>query len=134
MKVIPPTQKEMAFKQVQRILMLNPLAMSQYYTNLFSSFKSMMLIMGDEENYKELDKRVKWIEKWISDEFNPLLLEEAELRMWNNWDLLSGFEVNGQLITQMDINSKLEEIKQWLVQLSFEYMGYIRWTQVLRVD
>lgn len=134
MKVIPPTTKELAFKQCQRVLMLNPLAMSQYYTNLFTSFKSLMMIMNDRDNFMELDKKIKDIEKWLSDEYNPLTLEEAELRMWNNMDLLSGFEVNGQLITQMQINSKLEEIKNWLNSLSFEYMSYIRWTVALRME
>lgn len=134
MKIIPPTDKEVAFKQCQKLLMLNPLTMSQYYTNLFTSFKSLMILMGDERNYNLLNKKIKDIENWLSDPLNPITLEEAELRMWNNMDLLSGFEVNGVLITQMEINSKLEEIKNWLIQLSFEYMSHIRWTIPLKME
>jgi hypothetical protein len=93
-----------------------------------------MMIMGDEDNYKQLVAKIKEIEEWLSDEYNPLTLGEAEHRMWNNMDLLSGFEVNGQMRTQMDINSRLEEIKQWLTSLSFEYMTYIRWTIPLRME
>lgn len=93
-----------------------------------------MMMMGDEENFKELERKIKEIEIWLSDEFNPITLEEAEQRMWSNMDLLSGFQVNGVLITQMEINTKLEEIKQWLNQLSYEYMAYIRWTIALRME
>jgi len=114
--------------------MLNPLAMSQYYINLFTSFKSLMMIMGDRKNYQELIKKIKGIEAWISDEYNPLTLEEAELRMWNNMDLLSGFEVRGQMITQMEINVKLEEVKQWLTEIHFSYMEFIRWSVPLRME
>ena len=108
--------------------MMNALAMPQYYTNLFNSFRSLMYMMGDEENFKELNKRIADVEAWISDDYNKITLQEAELRMWNNMDLLSGFQVNGVLITQMEINFRLEEIKQWLLSLSFEYMQYVRWT------
>ena len=88
--------------------------------------------MGDEESFRELEKRVKQIDEWISDDLNPLTLQEAELRMWNNMDLLSGFEVRGEMITQMEINAKLDEIKQFLIQLHFSYSRYIRWTIPIR--
>jgi hypothetical protein len=132
MKVIPPSSAEISWRQTSRFIMMNPLMMSQYYTNLFTAFKSLMMIMGDEDNFKQLEKMVKDVENWISDDLNPLTLAEAELRMWNNMDLLSGFEVNGQMITQMEINSKLEKIKQFLIQLHFEYSRFIRWTIALR--
>lgn len=132
MKVTPPQASEISWKQCQRFLMMNPLMMSQYYTNLFTAFKSLMMIMGDEDNFRQLEKRLDEINKWISDDLNPLTLQEAELRMWNNMDLLSGFEVKGEMITQMQINAKLDEIKQWLIQLHFEYSRYIRWTIPIR--
>jgi len=134
MKVIPPNSSELAFRQIERILNLNPLAMSQYYSTLFTAFKNLMLMMNDEDNFNELDKKMKDVEKWLSDEFNPMTLSEAEMRMWNNMDLLSGFEVNGQMITQMEINQRLEEIKQWLISIHFEYMRYIRWTAQIKMD
>lgn len=88
--------------------------------------------MGDEGNFRQLEKRLKDINSWISDDLNPLTLQEAELRMWNNMDLLSGFEVRGEMITQMEINAKLDDIKQWLIQLHFDYSRYIRWTIPIR--
>lgn len=100
--------------------------------NLFTSFKSLMMIMGDEENFNKLDKMIKDVEKWLSDDLNPLTLPEIELRMWNNMDLLSGFDVRGTFITQMEINSRLEMIKQYLIQLHFEYSRFIRWTIPMR--
>lgn len=126
------TSSEIAWRQASRFIMMNPLMMSQYYTNLFTAFKSLMMIMGDEENFKQLEKMIKDVEKWISDDLNQLTLAEAEIRMWNNMDLLSGFQVRGVLITQMEINSRLEMIKQYLIQMHFEYSRFIRWTQPLR--
>ena len=130
MKVIAPTYGEIAFKQCQRMLMLNPLAMSGYYTALFTTFKSLL----SEEHIQELDEKIKEIEDWLSDELNPMTLQEAELRMFNNMDLLSGFEVNNVLITQMEINERLEEIKGWLTQLLYMYLPNIRFTTPLRIE
>jgi hypothetical protein len=132
MKVIPPSANEISWRQCSRFIMMNPLMMSQYYMNLFTSFKSLMMIMGDEENFNKLDKMIKDVEKWLSDDLNPLTLPEIELRMWNNMDLLSGFDVRGTFITQMEINSRLEMIKQYLIQLHFEYSRFIRWTIPMR--
>lgn len=125
MKVVPATNSEMSFRYCRELLMLNPLAMPSYYTSLFSAFKSLL----DPEHIAELNAKIKAIEEWLSDEYNPMTLSEAETRMFQNMDLLSGFQVNGVLITQIDINQKLEEIKSWLTQLLYEYMNYIRFTQ-----
>lgn len=113
---------------------MNPLMLNDYWTQLFSSFKSMMSLFDDKENMAELDKRIKEIEEWLSDEYNPLTLSEAEVRMFQNMDLLSGFEVNGKLVTQMEINDKLGQIKRWLTELLYEYLPYIRFTQQMRTE
>lgn len=130
MKVIPPTGLEIAWKQCKQMLMLNPLAMPSYYTALFSSFRALL----DEEHIKELDKKIKEVEVWLSDDLNPMTLDEAEMRMFQNMDLLSGFEVRGQMITQMEINQRLEEIKTWLTQLLYMYLPYIRFTTPVRME
>lgn len=134
MKVIPPTNGEIVYKQCYRILLMNPLMMNDYFSQLFSSFKSMMTLFDDQYNLKELEARIKDIEDWLSDEYNPLTLSEVETRMFQNFDLLSGFEVNGVLITQMDINDRLNKIKSWLTELLYEYLPHIRFTQVMRTD
>ena len=110
--------------------MLNPLAMPNYYGALFSSFKALL----NEEHSAELDQKIKKIEEWLSDEYNPMTLSEAETRMFQNMDLLSGFLVDGVLITQMEINQKLEEIKDWLQMLLYMYQPHIRFTQTIRID
>lgn len=89
--------------------------------------------MGDRENYTILTHKIQAVEQWLSDEYNQLSLRECEMRMWNNMDLLSGFLVNGVLITQMEINEKLENIKQWLFDIYFQYMQYIRFTIQVQV-
>ena len=129
MKVIPPTYQEMAFTQCQRLLMLNPLMMSGYWTALFNTFKSLLV----DEDVEELEGMIKEIEVWLSDEYNPMTLQEMEIRMFQNMDLLSGFEVNGNIITQMEINEKLEKIKGWLTQKLYEYLPYIRFTTQIRM-
>lgn len=130
MKVIPPTYQEMSFKQCQRLLMLNPLMMSGYYTTLFNTFKSLLL----EEDIEQLDAMIKAVEERLSDDYNKLTLQEAELRMFNNMDLLSGFEVNGRMVTQMEINQWLEEIKSWLTQRLYAYLPHIRFTTPIKID
>jgi len=104
--------------------MMNPLTMNSYYTTLFSAFKSLLT---DEDN-AQLDEMVAEIERWLSDDLNKMKLFEIEMRMFNNLDLLSGFQVSGVLITQMEINERLEEIKMWLTQKLYEYLPYIRFT------
>jgi len=130
MKVIPPNNMEIAWRQCRQMLMLNPLAMPNYYGALFSSFKALL----NEEHNAELNNKIKEIEEWLSDEYNPMTLSEAETRMFQNMDLLSGFQVNGKMITQMEINQKLEEIKDWLQNLLFLYQPHIRFSQTIRID
>lgn len=122
--IIPPTWQEISFRQCQRLLMVNPLAMNTYYTTLFNAFHSLL---QDEDN-QQLDEMIKHVEEWLSDDLNQMKLFEIEMRMYNNMDLLSGFQVNNVLITQMEINEKLEEIKGWLTQKLYEYLPYIRFT------
>jgi hypothetical protein len=124
MKVVHPTWSEIAYKQAMIMLGGNYLSIPQYYTQLFSTFKLLL----DEEHIKELDMKIKEIEVWLTDDFNPLNLQEAEIRMWNNMDLNSGFQVNGVMITQQEIYSKLDEIKNWLRSLLAVYLPYIRFT------
>jgi hypothetical protein len=62
-----------------------------------------------------------------------MTLSEIETRMFQNLDLLSGFEVNGNIITQMEINERLEVIKDWLQQLLYHYLDDIRLTKVIDV-
>lgn len=134
MKVIAPTTGEIIYKQCYRMLSINPLMMNDYWTQLFSSFKSLISFFGDEDNLAELDNKIKYIEQWISDDYNPMSIAEAEVRMFQNMDLLSGFEVNGNLITQMEINHRLNDIKAWLTELLYEYLPHIRFTAQFRTE
>lgn len=110
--------------------MINPLMMSDYWTALFNTFKGLL----EEEDIKIIDTATKEIEVWMSDEFNPMTLAEAEVLMFQNMDLYSGFEVNGQMITQQEINQKLQTIKTWLQQILYgKYMPHIRFTQTMRI-
>lgn len=128
MKVIGVTYGEIAWRQCQRLLSMNSLAMNTYYSQLFASFKALL----DDDDRQILEAQIKDIEAWLSDEYNQITLHEAELRMFNNMDLLSGFQVNGVLITQMEIQERLEEVKSWLNGKLYEIMPYIRFTQQLR--
>jgi len=130
MKIITPTTDEMIWRSCERMLMLNPLAHQTYYSTLFNMFRGLLA----PQHIQELNARVKEIEIWLSDDFNKMTLHEAEVRMFQNMDLLSGFEVNGQLISQMEINTRLEEIKNWLQGLLYAYMEHIRFTVALRVE
>ena len=93
-----------------------------------------MSLFDDKDNLNELQTRIKDIEDWLSDEYNPMSMAEAEVRMFQNWDLNSGFQVNGVMITQMQINDKLGKIKTWLTELLYEYLPYIRFTAPMRTD
>ena len=104
--------------------------MSGYYSALFNTFKSLL---GDAD-VEQLDAMIKEVEEKLSDKYNSLTLAEAELRMFNNMDLLSGFEVGGKMITQMEINQWLEEIKSWLTQRLYAYLPHIRFTTPIRMD
>jgi len=104
--------------------------MPSYYGTLFASFRALL----DTQHIEQLDAQIKEVEKWLSDDLNKMTLDEVEMRMFQNMDLLSGFEVNGQMITQMEINQKLEEIKTWLTQLLYVYLPYIRFTQAVKMD
>lgn len=108
---------------------MNPLTMPTYYSTLFSTFKSLLV----QEHLDELDRKIKEVENWMSDDLNPMTLNEAEIRMWQNMDLYSGFERGGEMITQMDINAKLEEIKSWLEQLFWMYFPHIRFTVPIKI-
>ena len=130
MKVVPPTNAEIIFHQAERMLMINPLMMSDYWSALFNTFRGMI----DEEDLNILNKSVADIEEWLSDDFNPMTLDEAEVLMFQNMDLYSGFEVNGEMITQQHINQKLQAIKNWLQQLLYgKYMPNIRFTQQIKI-
>lgn len=130
--ILMPTWEEMIWKQCRTMLMLNPLAMNTYYTQLFEAFKGLFSAFGSED-YEILVKKIAEVESWLSDEYNKLTLYEAELRMFNNMDLLSGFVVNGVLITQFDIQTRLEEIKKWLNERLFVYMPHIRFVQEFKL-
>jgi ABC-type lipoprotein export system ATPase subunit len=110
--------------QAQRIIMLNQLAIPNYYTTLFNVFRGLL----DETDSLELEYKIKDIEGWLSDDMNQLKLQEIEIRMFQNMDLLSGFVVRGEFITQFEINQKLEAIKQWLIMMLYQYLQYIRFT------
>ena len=129
MKVIHPTFQELAYRNCQRLLMFNPLMMSGYYGALFGSFKALLV----QQDIELLDQMIKSVEERLSDEFNVMELSEIEMRMFNNMDLLSGFEVNGVMITQMEINQLLEEIKSWLNQKLYEYLPHIRFTTQIQM-
>ena len=108
----------------------NYLSVPQYYSMLFQTFKMLLV----QEDLVRLDAEIKVVEDWLSDRHNRLTLQEAEIRMWNNMDLNSGFQVDGVFITQQEIYQKLDLIKNWLRGLLGEYLPYIRFTQQIRVD
>ena len=130
MKVIAPTFSEIAFRQCSRLLMMNPLVIPTYYSTLFATFKSLLT----EEHALVLQYQIDDVEGWLSDDLNKMNLQEAELRMYNNLDLLSGFQVRGEFLTQMMINEKLEKIKGWLTSLLYQYLKEIRFTTPIRMD
>ena len=39
--------------------------LNDYWTQLFSSFRSMMMLFDDKENIKELHNKMKEIEDWL---------------------------------------------------------------------
>src|SRR4030042_2258845 len=122
MKVINPSYLEIAWLGASQMMRLNSLAVSGYFSQLFLSMRPLL----DEDENAELDARIKQIEDWLSDKYNQLKLYEIEMRMFQNMDLRSGFEVNGILITQIEINDKLEQIKQWLQAILYDKMKYVR--------
>jgi len=128
LKVVGVTYGEIAFNQCRRLLSMNPLMINTYYSQLFASFKALL----DDEDRQILEAQIKDIEAWLSDEYNPMTLHEAELRMFNNMDLLSGFQVNGVLITQMEIQQRLEEVKSWLTERLYSILPFIRFTMPMR--
>lgn len=130
MKVPVPTNEEIAFRQCLTMLRINPLVMSTYYSTLFLTFKSLLVF----EDIQRLNHMVKDIEKWLCDDFNKITLKEIELRMYNNMDLNSYFLVNGEEIRQLHINSRLEDIKQWLTQKLYLYLRFIRFTAPIEVQ
>lgn len=128
--VVAPTWSEIAYRQAMTMLGGNYLTIPQYYTRLFQTFRLLLV----EEDRIKLDAMIKEIENWISDEFNIITLQEAEIRMWNNMDLNSGFQVDGIIVTQQEIYQKLDQIKSWLQSLLGDYLPFIRFTQQMRVD
>jgi hypothetical protein len=112
------------------MLQINPLVYPQYYTTLFNTFKGLL----SEQEIAILDEQIKLFEEWLSDDLNPLTLQEAEMRMYQNNDLLSGFEVRGTFITQMEINQKLEQIRQWLIRVFYMKARDIRFTQQIPIE
>lgn len=130
MKVITPLHQEIAFRNCHDLLKTNPLALQNYYSTLFITFKALLTV----EDIFRLNKMIKDLEDYISDDLNPLTLREAEVRMYNSNDLLAGFMVRGIIITQLDIQEKLEDIKLWLTEKLFEYMPNIRFTMPIQVE
>lgn len=124
MKVLAPSGTEIAYKQCMELVKMNALMIPQYYTMLFLSFESLLV---DEDIYR-LRLMKKDIEDWLSDDINKLSLNEIEIRMYNNMDLNSGFQVNGIMITQMQINERLNQVKNWCTQKLYQYLRYIRFT------
>lgn len=129
MNILVPNSEEIAFKQCLEFIKLNPLTSSTYYSQLFITFKSLL----DIDDSQRLDNMIKDIETWLSDTLNEISLQEAETRMYANMDLLAGFEVNGVIITQSEILSRLEQIRMWLTQKLYEYLRYIRFTSTPQI-
>ena len=108
--------------------------MNDYYSQLFNTFKQMFEMFGGEEDKKYLDAMIKTFEEYVSDDLNPMTLEECELRMFQNMDLLSGLQVRGAFITQQDMNTMLNNIKSWLNNKLWEYMTMVRFTTPMKID
>ena len=129
--IINPTQKEVAYREILRSFHTNPLAEQTHYTTLFDACKMLL----DEEDIARLDYAVFCIEQWLSDDLNKIALDEAELYMFQNLDLYSGFQVNGIIITQQIIIKRLSDIKRWLYQtIQFDYFPRVRLTQSLPLE
>lgn len=126
MKVINPTMQEVVYRQIDKIIFTNPLMMNDYWTTLFNTARGLL----DEKDIKMLDMAIMQLEQWLSDDFNTMTLEEAEVLMFQNMDLKSGFEVNGEMITQQEILRRLQQIKNWLQRVLYsKYLPQIRFTQ-----
>lgn len=129
MNIIAPNFREIAYKQCLELIRTNPLVMANYYTQLITTFRSLL---NDEDEARMLHI-LKEIEDWLSDDLNKITLQEAEYLMYNNNDLKSGFEVNGKMITQLEINQRLQELKNWLMYKLYEYLPSIRFTQQVQI-
>lgn len=131
--VVTPTTKEMIWRTCYSQVFTNPMAMPLYYTTLFEMFKNLFFEMEDVVAYFDLLKDIREFEDYISDDLNPMTLAEAELRMFQNMDLLSGFEVRGDLITQMQINQRLEFMRKKLMQYLLQSMSEVRFLTPIRL-
>ena len=134
MKVVPLTNYEIIWRQSLRLIFTNPLTMNDYYSQLFNTFKQMFEMFGGEEDKKYLEAMIKAFEEYVSDDLNPMTLEECELRMFQNMDLLSGLQVRGTFITQQDMLTMLNNIKSWLNNKLWEYMTMVRFTTPMKID
>ncbi len=191
------SHREIAFRQLLGMLRTPPVAVMNYYTNLFLSAR---FVFGEQpDKIRKLDKEVRRVEcmvgvkrtpdsdavqrellrlnadknmceaelqriegiyhssneqdkKQLEMDFRelqskmdrlenqeyqllfrltPLMpLKQIETYMDNNMDLKSFFKEHGRLVTQMELNSELDQIKVWVYQEAVEMMPYIRFTKL----
>lgn len=124
-------QREVIWRQCERLTLGSYLTNQTFYNTMFTAFKSLLI----QEHALMLDYFLYDIQGWLSDDMNQLTLQEAEIRMFSNMDLTSGFEVRGEMITQMMIYERFEKIKGWLQELLYGfYMPNTRFTMPLQMD
>lgn len=84
--------------------------------------------------FHELQEKVKKInskEHYLLFKLQPVMdLKMMETYMDNNLDLKSFFKEQGRLITQLEINSELDKIKNWVYDEAVQMMPHIRFTKL----
>jgi hypothetical protein len=86
------------------------------------------------KTYQEVQDRIKVIngkEHFLLFKLQPMMdLKQMETYMDNNLDLKSFFKENGKLITQLEINSELDKLKNWVYNEAVQLMPYVRFTKL----
>lgn len=191
------SHKEISFRQLLGMLRAPPVAVMNYYSNVFLSAK---FVLSDQpEKVRFLDKEIRRVEcmvgvkptansRQIQDEFfntfakrkkleenvakiegiyesvdkseqeklmkvyhdtqdaiqklnnqehillfklEPLMdLKTMETYMDNNLDLKSFFKEHGRVVTQLEISSELDKIKNWVYDEAVKLMPYVRFTKL----
>lgn len=137
--LIYPSHLEISYKYCFNLLNIGDMVMPHYWSNLFLALRSIL----NDDQMTELKKMVtdvtfmcgtktnkKEVNGEIQVEVIPLMsLYEIETYLFNSWNLKSYFLVNGQKISQFEIEKKLFDIKQWCYYRLFEIQSQILFTK-----
>lgn len=118
--VLRPTQKEMAYKYVFGLLNMGDMTLPHYWSNLFIAMQHLL----SEEDMTELKHKIADVERMCGSKIErkrngskkilpQMSLYEIEIYLFNSFNLKSYFLVDGEKVTQFEIERKLFEIKEW---------------------